>query len=126
MNGAIKNSRSFSPLSCDEHHINSMALQMLLKSVYTVFLSEVSATEALITSYLSSSNPPFDPSAFPARKRFLARRIKLVQNILRWRKYTAERFGIGELTTRILIRCIAPVAERGWDVGGEESMRKAS
>jgi GC-rich sequence DNA-binding factor len=47
-----------------------------------------------------------------------------VQNIVRWRKYTGERFGIGELATRLVARCIAPVADGGWDVGGEECVRK--
>jgi len=61
-----------------------------------------------------------------ARQRFLARLTKLVQNIIQWRKYTSERYGIGELATRLVNKCIAPVAESGWDVGGMESVRKVS
>jgi len=99
-------------------------VQVLLKSVYMVFANEVSTTESLLAPYLSLNNPPFNPESIPARRRFLARRTKLGQNIIRWRKYTGERFGIGELATRLVVRCIAPVADGGWDVGGEECVRK--
>jgi len=108
------------PLSA--HHL----VQVLLKSVYTIFANEASITELLLAPYLSLNHPPFNPESIPARQRFLARRMKLVQNIVRWRKYTGERFGIGELATRLVIRCIVPVADSGWDVGGEESVRKVS
>ena len=101
-------------------------MKMLLKSVHTVFANEVSTTESLLASYLSLNKPPFNPESVPARQRFLARRTKLVQNIVRWRKYIGDRFGIGGLTTRLIDKCIAPVAESGWDVGGEESIRKVS
>ena len=101
-------------------------MKMLLKSVHTVFANEVSTTESLLASYLSLNKPPFNPESVPARQRFLARRTKLVQNIVRWRKYIGDRFGIGELTTRLVDKCIAPVAESGWDVGGEQGVRKVS
>jgi GC-rich sequence DNA-binding factor len=97
---------------------------MLLKSVYTVFANEVSFTESALVPYLSLNNPPFNPESIPARHRFLARRIKLIQNLLRWRKFTGERFGIGQLITKLVDRCIIPVAECGWDVGGEERIRQ--
>lgn len=101
-------------------------LQTLLRSVYKIFTDEVEATQSLLIPYLSLNNPPFSPDGIPARKRFLTRRIKLVQNLVRWRKYTKDRFNIGELATRLLIRCFVPVAESGWDVGGQECVRKAS
>ena len=101
-----------------------MIIQTLLKSVYTIFANEVSNTESSLAPYLTLNNPPFNPESIPARQRFLARRTKLVQNILRWRKYTGERFGIGELATRLATRCIGPVGESGWDVGGADCVRK--
>lgn len=99
---------------------------MLLRSVYIVFANEVESAQSSLTPYLTLNNPPFNPESIPARQRFLARRIKLVQNIVRWRKYTSERFGIGELASKLVDRCIAPVAEGGWEVGGEASVQKAS
>src|ERR1700729_1715879 len=88
-----------------------------------VFANEVSTTESLLAPYLSLNHPPFNPESIPARRRFLARRTKLGQNIVRWRKYIGERFGIGELATRLVVRCIATVAG-GWDVGREECVRE--
>lgn len=100
--------------------------QMLLKAVYTVFINEVSTIESILAPYLMLNNPPFNPESIPSRTRFLARRIKFLRNVVRWRKYTGDRFGIGELATRFVIRCIVPVADSGWDVGGAESTQKVS
>jgi GC-rich sequence DNA-binding factor len=100
--------------------------QMLLKSVFTVFANEASSAESILAPYLSLNRPPFNPESILARQRFLARLTKLVQNIIQWRKYAGERYGIGELATRLVNKCIAPVAESGWDVGGMESVRKVS
>ena len=99
---------------------------MLLRSVYTVFANEVESIQSSLAPYLTLNNPPFDPESIPARQRFLARRIKLVQNIIRWRKYTSERFGIGELASKLVDRCITPVAEGGWEVGGKSCVQKVS
>jgi hypothetical protein len=97
---------------------------MLLKSVFTVFQRAVNSAESTLAPYLSLNQPKFDPESIPARKRYLVRCSKLVNNIVRWRKYAGERFGIGVLLTRLLENCMLPVAESGWDVGGEEVMRK--
>ncbi|KAF8510864.1 nineteen complex-related protein 2-domain-containing protein [Gautieria morchelliformis] len=100
--------------------------QALLKSVSTVFREAVISTQTLLAPSLGPSNPgaPFDPYSLPARRRFLVRRLKLLTNILKWRKYTGERFGLGEVATLLVRSCILPVAERGWEVGGEEILRK--
>lgn len=99
-------------------------VQMLLKSVYLVFQRAVDAAEATTTPYLALNQPRFDPESVPARKRYLARCRKLLNNIIRWRKYTGERFGIGLLLTKLVSNCMLPVAESGWDVGCEEVMKK--
>jgi GC-rich sequence DNA-binding factor len=97
---------------------------MLLKSVQISFQKALNETDGLVSKYMILNDPRFDPETIPARRRFLARRIKLLQNIIRWRKYTGEKFGIGELSTKLLTNCILPVAESGWDVGGEEYIHK--
>lgn len=66
----------------------------------------------------------FDPQSIPARRRFLVRRLKLLTNLIKWRKHTGERFGLGETVTLLILRCLLPVSERGWEVGGEEILRK--
>jgi len=68
----------------------------------------------------------FNPDAIPARRRFLNRRVKLVKSLLRWRKYTGERFGLGMMLAQLMERSIVPIAESGWEVGGEEIVRKVS
>lgn len=97
---------------------------MLLKSVYVVFQRAVDAAESTLAPYLALNQPRFDPESVPARKRYLVRCYKLASNIVRWRKYTGERFGIGLLLTKLINNCMLPVAESGWDVGGEDVMRK--
>ncbi|KAF8631700.1 hypothetical protein AX15_002248 [Amanita polypyramis BW_CC] len=100
-------------------------LQMLLRSTLTRFESAIADTETLVSIYKSTTRGvPFDPEIIPARRRFLARRVKLLQNLLRWRKHTGERFGIGLLATRFVEGCVIDVALSGWDVGGEEFARQ--
>jgi GC-rich sequence DNA-binding factor len=93
-------------------------VQALLKLIYVVFANEVSTTESPLAPYLSLYHPPFNPESILTCRRFPARRTKLGQNIVQRRKYTGEQFGIGELPTRSVVRCIAPIANGGWDVGG--------
>ncbi|PPQ72250.1 hypothetical protein CVT26_006977, partial [Gymnopilus dilepis] len=99
--------------------------QLLLKSVLTAFDKAISENEASITKYTSSHGtlPGFNPLAIPSRRRFLNRNVKLLKNLLRWRKYGKERFGLGGLVTRLVERSILVVAETGWEAGGEETMR---
>lgn len=97
---------------------------MFLKSVYTVFQYAVESTERSLTPYIALNQPLFDPESIPARRRYLARCRKLLNNMVRWRKYSGERFGIGLLITRLLSNCVLPVAESGWEVGGEEYVKQ--
>ncbi|KAF4590038.1 hypothetical protein EYR40_009567 [Pleurotus pulmonarius] len=106
----------------------SAKFQALLKSVYTVFDRATLQTEELIARSREAAprQPVFDPEAIPARSRFLARRVKLVQNLMRWRKFTGEVYGAGEMANRLVDGCIRSVAEEGWDVGGEVAVQKDS
>jgi hypothetical protein len=90
------------------------------------FQDEIAHTEALLSRYMSAyhGTPSFNPETIPARRRFLSRRVKLLRNILRWRKHSGERFGIGLMAERLTERCILIAAEGGWEVGGEEIARK--
>ena len=97
---------------------------MLLKSVFTVFQAAVDATDSTLAPYLALNRPRFDPEAIPARRRYLTRRYKLLRNMLQWRKYSGERFGLGQLAQNFVSNDMLPVAEGGWEVGGEEYMRK--
>jgi GC-rich sequence DNA-binding factor len=68
--------------------------------------------------------PGFDPESIVARQRFMKRIVKIIENIVRWRKYTKERDGLGLIATDLVGTILYPVAQEGWEVGGEENIRK--
>ncbi|KAF8579828.1 hypothetical protein K439DRAFT_1648379 [Ramaria rubella] len=95
-------------------------------STTAVFQTAVSETQALLppslsTAPLPSASPPSRTPAHPARRRFLTRRIKLLANILKWRKYSGERFGVGEAARALVGGVMVRVAVGG----GEGVLRKA-
>lgn len=93
-----------------------------------VFHNAVADTENLIRKFDSVIKGPsqFNPEAIPARQRFLARRIKLLKNMLKWQKFTGEQPGIRLLIGRLVDDCMLNIAESGWDVGGEEVAKNVS
>ncbi|KAH9936526.1 GCFC-domain-containing protein [Fomitopsis serialis] len=105
---------------------SNLKFEMLLKSVFTVFQGAVTSTDSVVSPYLALNQPRFDPEAIPARRRFLTRRYKLLRNLLQWRKYTGEQFGLGQLAQNLVDHDMLPVAEGGWEVGGEEYIRKVA
>ncbi|TFY70970.1 hypothetical protein EVG20_g2035 [Dentipellis fragilis] len=105
---------------------NNPKFQNFLKTVVDTFKESFVESYRLKKQYLDLNQSRFDPEAVPARRRLLTRQRKLLTNILRWRRYTGEQFGIGELVTKLVENCMLPIAESGWDVGGEESLRKVA
>lgn len=103
-------------------------LQILLKTITWAFESAIGSTETLLAKHKAVRHAlsSFDPEAIPARRRFLNGQIKLLRNLVRWRKHTRERYGVDLLVKRIVGTCILDVAEGGWEVGGEEIARKAA
>jgi len=97
---------------------------MMFRSIQLCFQRAVVETEGSVLQYQALENIRFDPEAIPARQRFLTRRMKIIQNILRWREFTGEKFGIGGLIERSIITSTLPVAATGWEVGGEYCVRK--
>ncbi|KXN82858.1 GC-rich sequence DNA-binding factor 2 [Leucoagaricus sp. SymC.cos] len=101
-------------------------LQNLRKSTTEMFQKVTAETEELLRKHNSATKgpSPFNPEAIPARQRFLARRVKLLKNLLRWRKFIGEQYGIGLLVTRLVDNCILGIAESGWHVGGEKVAKR--
>lgn len=97
---------------------------MLLKSVLAAFQAAVDDEEQLLGPFLEVNQSRFDPEAIPARKRYLNRRVKLVQTLLRWRKHSGESCAVERLVKHTVDVFIVPVADGGWEVGGEECLRK--
>ncbi|KAH9851709.1 nineteen complex-related protein 2-domain-containing protein [Lenzites betulinus] len=105
----------------------SPKFEMLLQSAHTAFTTAITAHETTLAPFLALREPPrFDPAAIPARRRVLARAHKLLRTLLAWRRYAGDRYGLGALATRLVARGMLPVAETGWEVGGEEVMRKVA
>ncbi|KAF8887184.1 nineteen complex-related protein 2-domain-containing protein [Infundibulicybe gibba] len=100
-------------------------IQVLLKSAVAVFESAIADTEDILATFTSVHHgaTAFNPEAIPARRRFLARRIKLLRNMVQWRKFTGERFGMSQLITKLADGPILVVADSGWEVGGEAVAR---
>ncbi|KAK7690288.1 hypothetical protein QCA50_006943 [Cerrena zonata] len=113
---------------CEEIEISvpkdNLKFELILKSVFLTFQTNITSTHTTLTPYLELNQPRFDPSAIPARRRFLTRRVKLLNNLLRWRKYAGDKYGLGQLVEILVEKVMLPVAESGWEVGGEEVMRK--
>lgn len=100
--------------------------KIFLKAVLSVLQSAVNDLKSSQDPFLALDNPPFHPEAIVARKRLLARQEKLMTSILRWRRYTSSLFGIDEVMNSLLVNCIVPLAKSGWEVGGEECVRRVS
>jgi GC-rich sequence DNA-binding factor len=90
-----------------------------------MFQKAVADTEELLRTHYSTAKGPtsFNPDVIPARQRFLARRVKLLRNLLRWQKVVGDQFGVRPLVTRLVDDCILGAAESGWDVGGKEIVK---
>ena len=99
--------------------------QLLLKSVMTAFQNAITDTETSLAKFKSAQPlPGFNPDSVPSRQRYLFRRVKLLRNLLRWRKFTGELFGLDVLVGKLVDVCILEVAHSGWDVGGEDVARQ--
>jgi GC-rich sequence DNA-binding factor len=101
---------------------------MLIKSLTPPFREAIEATRALILPSLNPHNPPpaFDPASVKYRRRFLIRRTKLLMNLIAWRKVIDELPEIDELIRKLLVDVMLPIAQSGWDVGGQEIMSKVN
>src|ERR1700744_3180717 len=100
-----------------------MYFQAILQSASIPFRKAIESTTQLIQSALSSSKPlvrgmsPY-PTQQMACKRFINRRIKLLSNMMRWRKHAGDLYGIGNSIGELVERCLVPVLFKVKDVEG--------
>ncbi|KAF8842200.1 hypothetical protein BDN67DRAFT_1038818 [Paxillus ammoniavirescens] len=98
--------------------------QMLVNSVHSVFNGTTSDLETLLAPFVGFNRPLFDPEAIAARQRLLSRASKLLEIMARWWKYTEEKSAVGQLCTHLVAKYVLPIAESGWEVGGELKVRQ--
>ncbi|OJA11835.1 hypothetical protein AZE42_04060 [Rhizopogon vesiculosus] len=94
------------------------------ESVCSVFEHSISTSESSLAPFIALNRSIFDSEAITARQRLLRHASKFLDTLVQWRKYTGEILGIGELCVRHVNNIAIPIAESGWDVGGEEIARE--
>lgn len=104
---------------------DSRKFTALLKSVLAIYhnhLLSLSETISKVTGQDAIPPPAFDPASRFAMERYVKRRIKLLKNILLWRRQASSE--VGELITRLVSEVLRPVLGRCWGGGGREMAHK--
>jgi GC-rich sequence DNA-binding factor len=99
----------------------------LLRAIMAVFAEEVTRQTGQIADCLATGAippPSFDPASREALGRFVRRRLKLIRNLLMWKREAARE--VGEITSRIVGEVLRPVLERQWGGGGRELAQTVS
>jgi GC-rich sequence DNA-binding factor len=107
--------------------IESHSYQALLRAVLAVFHNHIltlSSTVAACSASSAALPPAFDPASRFAMQRFVRKRIKLLRNMLLWRREAGQE--VGQLCNRLVGEVIRPALERAWDGGGREMAEKVS
>ncbi|WVQ79421.1 hypothetical protein IAT38_001518 [Cryptococcus sp. DSM 104549] len=100
---------------------DSRKFTTLLKAILLVFhnhLISLSTTIASVTVASALPPPAFDPASRPAMERYVRRRIKLLKNMLLWKREAPQE--IRELVIRLVGEVLRPVLGRTWEGGGKE------
>ncbi|WVQ75090.1 hypothetical protein IAR50_004699 [Cryptococcus sp. DSM 104548] len=100
---------------------DSRKFTALLKAVLAVFhehLIALSTSIAQATAHDAIQPPAFDPATRTAMERYVRRRIKLVKNILLWKREAPQE--VRELVARLVGEVLRPILSRHWEGGGKE------
>jgi GC-rich sequence DNA-binding factor len=92
--------------------------------VYHNYIVELTTSVQQAASPSAVPAPAFDPASRTSMERFVRRRLKLIKNILLWRRQSPNE--ARELITRIVNDVLRPVLERAWDGGGREMALRVS
>ena len=99
----------------------------MLKAVLAVYHNHILSLISTINAVTApDASPPsaFDPASRPALQRFIRKRIKLVRNIMLWRRQAPEE--VRELVNLVVGNVLRPLLERCWGSGGQEMAPKVS
>lgn len=95
--------------------------QDVLQAVLFVFSQHITTLSLDVSACslpTATPAPDFDPAARPAAQRFIRRRIKLLRNLLLWRRLAQGE--IRDLIGRVVRELVLPVLSKAWDSGGKE------
>ncbi|KAK8849483.1 hypothetical protein IAR55_004817 [Kwoniella newhampshirensis] len=98
------------------------ALLKAILLVYHTYLLELSTSISAVTTPDSRPPPAFNPESRPAMERYIRRRIKLLINILLWRREAPQE--VRELVIRLVGEVLRPILSRCWEGGGKEMAAK--
>lgn len=104
---------------------DSKKYQSLLKSVLGVFqahIFELASAVAGAAGPAAIKAPPYNPAARSAMFRFVRRRLKLIRNLLLWKRTAPGE--VQDLIARIISVVLRPVVARTWEGGGEDIAQK--
>ncbi len=105
-------------------------VQALLKSINNPFCEAINATHKLLGAALQAGGAivGFDPQSISARRRFMVRQLKLLINLIAWRRLASDvpELEVDDIVKRLINEIMTPVANTGWEVGGEELLQKVN
>ena len=106
---------------------NSRKYADLLRAIMAVFGEEIARqTEQVASCLHAEAIPPpgFEPTTRTALGRYVRRRLKLVRNLLMWKREAGRE--VGEMVSRIVGEVLRPVLQRHWEGGGKELAQTVS
>lgn len=92
--------------------------------VYQVHIFSLAAAVASSGGPGSTRPPPYNPTSRSAMQRYVRRRLKLLRNLLLWRRVAPN--DVPDLVARIVSVVLRPVLSRTWEGGGEDMAKKVS
>jgi len=105
---------------------DNVNFRSILRAVVELFLRHVDATAGLVKAACgpeSGQPPAFDPASRTALATFARRRIRLMRNLLMWRRFASSE--VAELLRKIVVEILLPCLTKCWDSGGQQLAEEA-
>ena len=99
----------------------------LLRTILNVYNETITQSKDQIrdsTSIGAIRPPDFDPESRIALNRFTRKRLKLIKNVLLWKREVSAE--VDQIVNRIVGEVLRPVLENQWDGGGKELAQEVS
>ncbi|KAL1412967.1 hypothetical protein Q8F55_000716 [Vanrija albida] len=97
----------------------------LVKAALGVFQAHVLELATAVSASggpVAQRPPPYNPAARSAMQRYVRRRIKLIRNLLLWRRVAPTE--VQDLVARVVSVVLRPVLARTWEGGGDDMAKR--